>query len=73
MTSNVMRLTQLEQFNIITYSEINFSFIICHLTYLIFLINLFNKLFQSTYIKLIMLLVCDILLPQIYVYRKVYA
>ena len=42
MTNYVIDLTSLGQFYIIIYPEIDFLLIICHLTYLIFLINLRN-------------------------------
>lgn len=42
MTSHMMDLTQSRRFGIITYPEVDFSFIIHHLTYLTFLINLLN-------------------------------
>ncbi len=47
MTSHVINLTRLGEFSIITYSKVNLSFIIYHLTYLIELIfttNFFNQL-----------------------------
>ncbi len=49
MTSLIIDLTWLEQFNILTYSEIDLSFIICHLAYWTFLANFFNQLFELTF------------------------
>lgn len=49
ITCHVIDLTQLRQFNIIIYFELDFFFIIYHLTYLIFLINLLNQFFESTF------------------------
>lgn len=51
MTSHLINLTQLKWFSIITYPEFDFSFIIYHLLYLIFPINLFNQFFKPPYIK----------------------
>ncbi len=86
MTSYMMDLTWLGQFYIITHSEVNLLLIICHLTYLTFLIkscnqpfestfwiNLRNQLFQSIYIELAALQASNILRPQIYVRRKIYS
>ena len=49
MTNYMMDLTLLEQFHIIIYCKINLLLIIYYLTYLTFLINLLNQLFESTY------------------------
>ncbi len=53
MTSYMMNLIQSEQFHIITYLELDLSFIIHYLTYLTFSVNLcnqsFNQLLQSTF------------------------
>ncbi len=45
-TSYMIDLTQLRQFHILIYLEVDLSFIICHLTYLTFSINLYNQLFE---------------------------
>ena len=50
MTCHIINLTQLEQFDIINYSKINFFLIICYLTYLIFLVNFYNQPFKSTFL-----------------------
>ncbi len=42
-----MDLTWSGQFHIIIYPE--FDFVICHLTYLTFLVNLYDQPFESTY------------------------
>ena len=44
-----MNLIKLGQFHIITHPEVNLSLIICHLTYLTFLVSFLNQLFESTY------------------------
>ena len=49
MIGHVMDLTELGQFDIITYLEFNLLLIIRHLTYLTFLVNLLNQTFESTY------------------------
>ncbi len=58
---NVIDITELEQFGIIIYSKVDLSFIIYHLIYLTFLVNLLNQSSQLTYIKLATLLTCNIL------------
>ncbi len=73
-----MDLTWLEQFHIITYSEIDLSLIIHYLIYLTFSVNFPNQPFKSTYtinlsIKSATLLACDTSLPQTYVYKKMYS
>ncbi len=40
---------QLGQFYIITHSKVDFLLIIHYLTYLIFLVNFYNQLFESTF------------------------
>ena len=67
MIGHMMDLISSGQFHIITYPEVDFSFIICHLTYLIFSIDFPNQLFKSTYainplIKLMVLLAYNTLL-----------
>ena len=56
----------------IIHPDIDFLLVICHLTYLIFLVNFPNQSFESTYIinlfnqptiELILLLAYDILFP----------
>ena len=49
MTSHVIDLIKLGQFYIITHSKIDLLLIICHLTYLIFLVNFPNQIFESSY------------------------
>ena len=71
MTSQVIDLTQLGQFHIITYPKVHLSSIIYDLTYLIFLFNFYNQFFESTfwinfcnqsiYIELVASLVCNTL------------
>lgn len=41
MTNHFIDLIQFRQFDIIIYSEVNFSFIIFYLTYITFLVNFF--------------------------------
>ena len=43
ITFYMIDLTQLKQFNIITYFKVDFSLIINYLIYLLFSINFFNK------------------------------
>ncbi len=50
MTSHIIDLTQSRQFYIITYLKIDLFLIIRHLTYLIFLVNLHNHPFESTFL-----------------------
>ncbi len=50
MTSCIIDLTQLGQFYTITYSKVDFSLIMRHLIYLNFLINLYNQIFESTFV-----------------------
>ena len=45
----MINLTKSRQFHIITYLKIDFSFVIRHLTYLIFSINFYNQPFKSIY------------------------
>lgn len=42
ITSHIIDLTRLEKFYIITYSEVDVSLIICHLSHLTFLVNFCN-------------------------------
>ena len=49
MTSHVIDLIWSGQFHIITYPKINLLLIICYLIYLIFLVNLSNQPFKSTF------------------------
>ena len=49
MISHVIDLTKSGQFHIITYPKVDLSLIICHLTYLTFLVNLLNQHFESFY------------------------
>ncbi len=46
MTSHMIEPTWLGQFYIITYLEVDLFLIICHLIYLIFLVNFYNQLFK---------------------------
>ncbi len=50
MTSYIIDLTWLGQFHIITYLKVNLLSIIRYLTYLTFLDNFHNQLFESTYV-----------------------
>ena len=68
MTSHVIDLTKLRQFHIITYSKVDLLSIICHLTYLTFLVNFSNQLLELTYkinlfIKVALPRACGMLLP----------
>ena len=45
-----MNLTQLEQFYIINYFEVDFYLIIYHLTYLTFLVNFYNQSSKSIFL-----------------------
>ena len=62
--------------------KVNFFLIICHLTYLTFLINLPNQLFESTYainpfnqptIESDIPLAYGLLFSQIYIHKRVYS
>ncbi len=75
MTSHVIDLAWSRQFHIII--DLKVDLIICHLTYLTFQINLLNQLFELTYainlfIELAVPLAYDMLLPQIYVHKRMY-
>ncbi len=50
ITSHIINLTQLEYFDIIIYLEFDLSLIIYYLTYLTFLVNLFNQYFELTFL-----------------------
>ena len=50
MITYIIDLTQLKQFNIITYLKVDLFFIIHYLTYLIFLVSLFNQFFLSNFL-----------------------
>ena len=64
------------------FPKVDFSLVICYLTYLTFLVNLLNQPFKSIYvikffnqfiIELVMLIAYGILFPQIYKCRKVHS
>ncbi len=50
MTSHMMNLIWLGQFDIIAYLKVDFSLIIYYLIYLIFSINLFDQPFKSIFL-----------------------
>ena len=67
---------------ILYLSKVDFLLVICHLIDLTFLVNLHNQffeltyiinLFKSIYIKLAILLACDMLFLQTYICKRMYS
>ncbi len=50
ITSHIIDLTRFGQFLIITHPKVDFLLIIRHLTHLTFSINLYNQLFESSFL-----------------------